>query len=263
VKQIRKRLTYANVMSSLAVFLVLGGAAVAASQLPKNSVGAKQLKKNGVTAAKIKKNAVTSAKIKNGAVTSGKLGAAAVTNSNLADGAVTSGKLGDGAVTTGKLADGAVSTGKLANGSVSTGKLADGSVSTGKLTEAERSQGFEKAETSGTVGPLPNLGSTPTVVASITLPAGGNYVVTGETELINVDVSETHYSQCLLNDDGTEIAAQFSGEYRLGLFPTGGVTVAGIANGGTVTLACRSDNNTKTFAFDRRLIATRVASVTR
>ncbi|HEX7278184.1 MAG TPA: hypothetical protein VF255_01045 [Solirubrobacterales bacterium] len=64
MKQIRKRLTYANVMSSLAVFMVLGGAAIAATQLPKNSVGAKQLKKNAVTAAKIKKNAVNGAKVK-------------------------------------------------------------------------------------------------------------------------------------------------------------------------------------------------------
>ncbi len=61
---IRKRLTYANVMSSIAVFLVLaGGTAFAASQLGKNSVGSKQLKKNAVTAAKIKKGAVTGAKV--------------------------------------------------------------------------------------------------------------------------------------------------------------------------------------------------------
>ena len=73
MKQIRKRLTYANVMSSIAVFLVLGGAAVAATQLPKNSVGTKQLKKNAVTKAKIKKNAVTTAKIKNDAVTGAKV----------------------------------------------------------------------------------------------------------------------------------------------------------------------------------------------
>jgi hypothetical protein len=64
VKQLRKRLTYANVMSSIAVFMVLGGAAFAAAQLPKNSVGSKQLKKNAVTAAKIKKDAVTGAKVK-------------------------------------------------------------------------------------------------------------------------------------------------------------------------------------------------------
>jgi hypothetical protein len=76
LKQIRKRLTYANVMSSIAVFLVLGGAtAIAAGQLGKNSVGSKQLKKNAVTAAKIKKNAVTGAKIKNGAITGAKVNA--------------------------------------------------------------------------------------------------------------------------------------------------------------------------------------------
>jgi hypothetical protein len=74
LKQIRKRLTYANVMSSLAVFLVLGGAtAFAASHLGKNSVGSKQLKKNAVTAAKIKNDAVTGAKIKNGAITGAKV----------------------------------------------------------------------------------------------------------------------------------------------------------------------------------------------
>jgi hypothetical protein len=74
LQQIKKHLTYANVMSSLAVFLVLGGgAAFAANQLGKNSVGSKQLKKNAVTAAKIKRNAVTTAKIRNRAVTGAKI----------------------------------------------------------------------------------------------------------------------------------------------------------------------------------------------
>jgi hypothetical protein len=74
LKQLRKRLTYANVMSSIAVFLILGGAsAFAAGQLAKNSVGKKQLKANAVTTAKLKKNAVTTAKIKDGAVTGAKI----------------------------------------------------------------------------------------------------------------------------------------------------------------------------------------------
>lgn len=76
MKQIRKRLTYANVMSSIAVFLVLGGATAIAAGLAKNSVGSKQLKKNAVTTAKIKNNAVTTAKIKNGAVTGSKVNVA-------------------------------------------------------------------------------------------------------------------------------------------------------------------------------------------
>jgi hypothetical protein len=64
VKQIRKRLTYANVMSTIAVFFVLGGAtAFAASQLGKDTVGSKQLKANSVTAGKIKNGAVTPSKI--------------------------------------------------------------------------------------------------------------------------------------------------------------------------------------------------------
>jgi hypothetical protein len=52
---LRRHLTYANVAASLALFLALGGAAYAATQLPKNSVGTKQLKNGAVTASKIAK----------------------------------------------------------------------------------------------------------------------------------------------------------------------------------------------------------------
>jgi hypothetical protein len=70
MKSVRRRLTYANVMSSIAVFLVVaGGSALAANSLGKNTVGSKQLKKNAVTAAKIKKNAVTGAKVKDQSLT--------------------------------------------------------------------------------------------------------------------------------------------------------------------------------------------------
>ncbi|HEU4462320.1 MAG TPA: hypothetical protein VFR75_07000 [Solirubrobacterales bacterium] len=84
-------------MSSIAVFLVLGGATAFAAGLAKNSVGSKQLKKNAVTSAKIKKNAVTTAKIKNGAVTGAKVNAATLgvvpnaTHATNADNAVNAG----------------------------------------------------------------------------------------------------------------------------------------------------------------------------
>ncbi|HEV2790975.1 MAG TPA: hypothetical protein VGV69_06715 [Solirubrobacterales bacterium] len=62
MKQIHKRLTYANVMSSIAVFFVLGGgAAFAAIQLEKNSVGTKQLKKNAVVSSKVKNGSLKAA----------------------------------------------------------------------------------------------------------------------------------------------------------------------------------------------------------
>jgi hypothetical protein len=85
VKQIRKRLTYANVMSSLAVFLVLGGATAFAAKtvLPKKSVGTPQLKANAVTTAKIKRNAVTAKKIKKNAITTAKIKNEAVTGAKV------------------------------------------------------------------------------------------------------------------------------------------------------------------------------------
>jgi hypothetical protein len=56
----RPKLTYANVVATLALFIALGGASYAALKLPKNSVGTKQLKKNAVTLAKINPSARTS-----------------------------------------------------------------------------------------------------------------------------------------------------------------------------------------------------------
>jgi hypothetical protein len=82
--RLKGRLTYANVMSSIAVFLVLGGAtAFAASQLGRNSVGTKQLKRNAVTVTKIKKNAVTGPKIKKGAIGSDKIADGAITGADI------------------------------------------------------------------------------------------------------------------------------------------------------------------------------------
>jgi hypothetical protein len=52
---LRRHLTYANVAATLALFLALGGAAYAATQLPRNSVGTAQLKREAVTAGKIAK----------------------------------------------------------------------------------------------------------------------------------------------------------------------------------------------------------------
>jgi len=69
LSQIRKRLTYANVMSSIAVFFVLGGGAAYAAK----KIGSNEIKSNAITTAKIKKNAVTTAKIKKNAVTGAKV----------------------------------------------------------------------------------------------------------------------------------------------------------------------------------------------
>lgn len=61
--RVRPRLSYANVVSTICLFLLLGGGAYAALKLPKNSVGTKQIKKEAVTAAKVKKRALTGKQI--------------------------------------------------------------------------------------------------------------------------------------------------------------------------------------------------------
>ncbi|MET0730486.1 MAG: hypothetical protein ABWZ03_04775, partial [Solirubrobacterales bacterium] len=58
LQRLRGKLTYANVMATLAVFLVLGGGtAFAATQLPARSVGTMQLKSGAVTPAKLSQTA--------------------------------------------------------------------------------------------------------------------------------------------------------------------------------------------------------------
>jgi hypothetical protein len=92
-RAIRSRLTYANVMATVAVFLALGGGAYAAIHLKKNSVKSKQIK----------------------------------------DGQVKSQDLADGGVATQDIADGAVATQNIANGAVTPTELAAGAVGPGAV----------------------------------------------------------------------------------------------------------------------------------
>jgi hypothetical protein len=128
------KLNYANVIATIALFVALGGAAVAAG-LPKNSVGTSQIKRGAVTAVKIKRGAITSGKIAPKAVSAGKLGANAVLPGNLGNGIITTEKLSDGAVLASKIKNGVITTNKLANGAVLTGKLGDDAVTSGKLAD--------------------------------------------------------------------------------------------------------------------------------
>jgi hypothetical protein len=68
--QIRKHLTYANVMVTLLTVIVLGGAtAYAALKIPRNSIGTRQLQAKSVTNGKLANNAVTGAKVAEGSLT--------------------------------------------------------------------------------------------------------------------------------------------------------------------------------------------------
>jgi hypothetical protein len=134
MKRFRPRLTYANVIASLALFVALGGSAVAAG-LAKNSVGPNQLKQGAVTAGKIRKQAVTSGKIAPKAVTAGKLGPNAVLPGNLGPGIISTDKIAASAVTAEKIKNNVVTTNKITNASVTTQKLAAAAVGTNNLAE--------------------------------------------------------------------------------------------------------------------------------
>ncbi len=71
MKRVRGKLTYANVVSTLCLFLLLGGGSVAYAMLslPKNSVGPLQLKAHAVTASKVKPGTLSLADLKPGAIT--------------------------------------------------------------------------------------------------------------------------------------------------------------------------------------------------
>jgi hypothetical protein len=135
MKRFRPRLTYANVIASLALFIALGGAAMAAG-LPKNSVGPNQIKKGAVTAKAIRKQAVTAGKIAPQAVVAGKLGANAVLPGNLGAGIIDSSKISAGAVTAEKIKNNVITTNKLNNAAVTSQKIAANGVATSNLAES-------------------------------------------------------------------------------------------------------------------------------
>jgi hypothetical protein len=60
---LRQRLNFANVMSSAAVFIALGGTSYALT-LPRNSVGAEQIRRGAVRASEVRSGAVRSSEVK-------------------------------------------------------------------------------------------------------------------------------------------------------------------------------------------------------
>lgn len=77
------KLSYANIVATMALFIALGGVSWAAASLPKNSVGTKQIKKNGVTSTDIKKNSVTGAKVKGSSLTGSDIKANSLTGDDV------------------------------------------------------------------------------------------------------------------------------------------------------------------------------------
>jgi hypothetical protein len=132
ISRLRPKLTYSNAIATIALFIALGGAAVAAG-LPKKSVGPKQLKRGAVTSKALRRAAVTSPKLAPKSVIVGKLGPSAVLPGNIVDGGITSNKIAGGAVIAKSIKNGVITSNKLANEAVTATKLGKGSVTAAKL----------------------------------------------------------------------------------------------------------------------------------
>ena len=140
MKRAGRRLTYANVVSTLALFVAVGGAgAFAAGQIAPKSVGERELRHGAVTAEKLRKNAVIAPKIMALAVKQGKL----------ANGAVSAAKLGDGAVVAGKLAPGAVGNDSIAADAVTGAKVDESTL--GQVPSAAKADFAAAAESANPV----------------------------------------------------------------------------------------------------------------
>jgi hypothetical protein len=160
--KLRNRLSYANVIATLALFLALGGGAFAAFKAPKNSVTTKS----------IKNNAVKTSKIADGAVTEPKIAANAVSGGKVKDGTLTAAKVASGQVFKNAVVRETVITGVGNNGNqVETINCASGekAISGGGAFTPTGSRTYSATE----IGTLTNL-VTP-------VDANGNASISGQT----------------------------------------------------------------------------------
>lgn len=131
--QLKKHLNVSTLLSCIALFVALGGAAYAAGTLTKKSVKTQHLANGSVTTPKLRNGSVTPAKLRNGAVTNPKLRNGAVTGAKIAPATIGSGQLANGSVRSGQLGGQVVTEPKIKDGAVSESKLASGAVTSGKL----------------------------------------------------------------------------------------------------------------------------------
>jgi hypothetical protein len=108
VKALRNRLSFANVISLLALFVALGGTTYAAASLPARSVGSLQIRTDGVGKSEIRSGAVGRSEISTNGVAKPEIATGAVGKSEVATNAVGPSEIIGNAVGTSELRDGSV-----------------------------------------------------------------------------------------------------------------------------------------------------------
>ena len=123
-RQLRRRLTFANVCSFIALVVALGtGGAYAA-----NTIGSDDIIDESIQSVDLKNGQVKTADLGGGAVTSQKIANAAVANSNIATGAIDSNSVLDESLTSSDLGTDSVGPSEVADGSIDGGEVVDNSL---------------------------------------------------------------------------------------------------------------------------------------
>jgi hypothetical protein len=105
ISRVRKRLSFANVASAIALFVALGGTSYAAVTLPSNSVGRAQIKTGGVGKSEIGSNTVGSSEIRGSSITAPDVKTSAVGPSEVRANAIDSDEIADKGIKSVDLAD--------------------------------------------------------------------------------------------------------------------------------------------------------------
>jgi hypothetical protein len=125
----RSGLTYANIVSTLALFLAVGGgAAYAAGRIHSGDIAP-----NAVKSSDLAPGAVRTASIFKRAIVSGKLALGAVRGNQIAAGSVGSDQIAPAAIGSGQIAVGAVGSDQIARGAVGSGQIGSGAVAPSNL----------------------------------------------------------------------------------------------------------------------------------
>ncbi|HEX4692301.1 MAG TPA: hypothetical protein VH276_16515 [Solirubrobacteraceae bacterium] len=127
--RLRRRATFANVTSALALFVALGGTSYAAITLPANSVGSDQIRTGAVGTPEIRTGGVGASEIKTSAVRA----------SEIKTGGVGASEIHTDAVRAKEIKSGSVANDELAADAVTGPKVKDGSLEAADLSDAARS----------------------------------------------------------------------------------------------------------------------------
>jgi hypothetical protein len=234
------RISYANIVASLALFVALGGTAAAVTTLPRDSVGAPQIRKDAVRSPEIAKDAVRSPEI--------------------AKDAVRAPEIADGAVHSGEIADGAIRVADISTGAQNALKGEQGPSGPAGVAEARVASGG---------GDVPQCTDQRLKDCSDILTrtlGAGNWLVQAKLDVSSVGSKEVFLGHCGLEQGSQELdRVDFHLEK---LADTGDIeTIAltgvltDVANGTTVAVRCSEDPGMDLFAPHTKIIATKVTTV--